>query len=227
MQSSPGPGDEMTANRPPPQPTTMVTGPADRLLESVALRLFDERAEPGDGAVVVTTRAAPQAIVGRLTAGPEGFDPRHLAVVDGRAASEPAAVEAGRLRSIAADAAPPEIEREVRECLDWLDELGVDRRHFLFDALAADRPDPDPGATYDRAYELAMTVGADEGLAVVTVDPAGLSAEAVGELAHLFDVHVRLRDDGDGPELRWTGLLGESAGWLPVREVDFGHSGFR
>lgn len=213
-------------DRIPPQPTVMVTGSDGRHLRSVATELLQERSAAGDGAVVVTTRESSTALVRRLTTDRAGFDPERLAVVDARtsAADDPAA---GLCTAVAADASPATLDDAVTEGLDWLAAGDVERRHVLYDTLERDDWMPDEEAAYERAYRIAMTVGAEDGLALFALDVEGLSASVVEKLSHLFDVHVALRDDDGDTELQWTGLLGASEGWVPVAEADLGVGGFR
>lgn len=230
----------------PPQPTVMVTGSGGCQLRSVAVELFDERARAADGAVVVTTRESPTTTVRRLTGGPAGFDPDKLAVVDARGSDDDPGVDdpgadddldVGQSRHVDPGDDPAAMDEAVTAGLAWLVEADVDRRHFLYDTLATDnRPagegtayDRPPGGetAYDRAYRIAMTVGAEEGLALFTLDVEGLSADVVERLGHLFDVHVELRERRGGTELRWSGLLGASEEWVGLAEADLGVGGFR
>jgi hypothetical protein len=211
----------------PPQPTVMVTGRAGRPLYAVATELFERRTTDSDGAVVVTTRESPTAIVDRLTGGDRAVDPSNLAVVDARDAPEDGDSAVGWLRVVDPGAPAEEIDDAVTAGLAWLGEEEVDRRHFLCDTLAADERLPDEEAAYDRAYQVAMTVGAEDGLALFTLDTGALSDDTVERLTHLFDVHVELREDAGDTQLRWTGLLGASDGWVGTAEADLGVGGFR
>lgn len=209
----------------PPQPTVMVTGRVGRQLRSVAIELFEARSTARGGAVVVTTRESPTAVVRRLTGGPCGFDSSHLAVIDARGVDDE--LEVGWLRRVEPRSDPGVMDEAVSTALAWLDEAGVERRHFLYDTLATDYRMPDDEAAYDRAYQLAMTLGAEEGLALFTLDVEGLSDDVVEKLGHLFDVHVELRERHGNTELRWTGLLGASEGWVGLGDANLGVGAFR
>jgi len=219
----------------PPQPTVLVTGTDGRRLRSVALELIGERATASDGAVVVTTGTAPAVLASRLIDGPGHLAPANLAVVDARdaAGDEPGVgdldpgesdpdsdLACGHVDRVDPDADPATLEGSVATALEWLTAAGVDRRHFLYDVLGTD------AGTYDRAYRVAMTVGAEEGLAVFTHGARGRQDDVVAELAHLVDVHVELREVDGATELRWTGLLGASDGWVGLAEADLGAGGF-
>jgi hypothetical protein len=177
--------------------------------------------------VVVTTRESPTALVERLTGEDQAVAPSNLAVVDARDGPDDGDSSVGWLRVVDPGATPEEIDDAVSEGLAWLGEEGIDRRHFLYDTLAADDRLPDEEAAYDRAYQVAMTVGAEDGLALFTLDTDALSADTVERLTHLFDVHVELREDAGDTQLRWTGLLGASDGWVGTTEADLGVGGFR
>ena len=210
-----------------PQPTVIVSGSAGRLPSSVALGLLEARVDSADGAVLVVSEASPTSPIQKLTAEPLALDRDALVVVDCRQRGGSAELDAGRVRRVPPEGSALAVDREVRDGLDWLAEQGIERRHFLFDSLALGGPLPDADAVYDLAYELAMTVGAEDGLGAVVVDSDGLSTEEVGRLGHLFDVHVELERDETGPQMRWTGLLGGSDGWVPVEQVDFESTDFR
>ena len=210
-----------------PQPTVLVTGATGRFPLSVALQLLEAGVEPADGAVLVVSETSPTSLVQELTSEPLGLDRDELVVVDCRRAANPDAVDAGRVRRVESHGSALAVDREVRDGLDWLADRGIERRHFLFDALTVDERLPDPDAVYDLAYELAMTVGAEDGLGAVVVDSAGLSTDDVHRLGHLFDVHLELERGEAGPQVRWTGLLDGSDGWLPVEQVDFRATDFR
>lgn len=221
----------------PPQPTVMVTGGPGEPLRTVARRLFAARSRAADGVVVVTTRDPPGGLVDRLTDGSGAVDADHVAVVDCRdgeaeraengGAVETDAVDPGWVRRVSRDVGAEGLDETITSALSWLDDAGVERRHFLYDVLGTDRDAADPEGAYDRAYELAMTVGAEEGLALFALQEAGIPDDVVEKLGHLFDVHVDLRAARERPELRWTGLMGASDGWVDLAEVDLGAGGFR
>lgn len=214
-------GDGASVNRASPQPTVLVTGPAGRLSMSVALRLLAARVDPADGGVLVVSDTSPARLIEQLTAEPLGLDRDALVVVDCRRTDDGEEPDAGRVRQVRNDESSRAVDREVRDGLDWLAARGIERRHFLIDSLAPGTGLPDSGAVYELAYELAMIVGTENGLGAFAVESAGLSTGDVRRLGHLFDVRVELKRGEVGPELRWTGLLGDPEDWLPVRQVDF------
>lgn len=226
MSSGPTNGNGRDVTGAPPQPTVMLTGGDGPRLRSVAAALFGERAGAGDGAVVVTTTTPPADLLASLTRNGHALDASKVAVVDLRAEAEPA-VDAGYSTGVAADADAPTVDDAVSSALSGLADDGLGRRHVLYDTLATGGDVVDEATAYDRAYEVAMTVGAEDGLALFTLDDTGVEGEAVEELAHLFDVHVELRTAGDGVELRWTGLLGASDGWVSLEDLDLATGAFR
>lgn len=227
LGTGPTNGGSSDVDRIPPQPTVMVTGADGRPLHAVATELFEERTAADDGAVVVTTRESPAALVERLTGDAGALDPSALAVVDARDAPADGDSSVGWLRVVEPGAAPEALDDAVSAGLAWLADKDVDRRHFLYDVLTADERVPDEDAAYDRAYQIAMTVGAEDGLALFTLNSDTLSGDTVERLTHLFDVHVELREYRGDTQLRWTGLLGASDGWVGAGEADLGVGGFR
>lgn len=122
-------------------------------------------------------------------------------------------------------AAPAEtMDDAVADAFGWLAEAGVERRHFLYDGLGGAPAGVDE---YERAFALAMTVGAEDGLAMFTLDERAFGADEVAEFSHLVDVSVELREDAGSRKLRWTGLLGASDGWVGLGEADLGVGGLR
>lgn len=227
LGTGPTNGGRCDVDTTPPQPTVMVTGSVGRQVRSVAMELFGERSTRADGAVVVTTREQPTPVVDRLTCGPAGFDRDRIAIVDARGADDGAGPEVGHLDRVDPGADPGSVNATVTAGLEWLSSAGVERRHFLYDTLATDYRLPGAEAAYDRAYQIAMTVGAEEGLALFTLDEDGISDDVVERLGHLFDVTVEVRERQGETELRWTGLLGASDGWVCLADTDAGVSGFR
>lgn len=222
------------------EPTVIVTGAVGRLLWTVAVEFFEGRADEDDGVVVVTTRETPAVVARRLAA--DGPDREHLAIVDARgietsgdgtgdevdgAPGDETDAAVGHLRRVDPRASPGELDAAVTGCIKELDERGVERVHFLFDTLASGYRLPEPASTYDRAHELAMTVGAEDGVGLFTADTTRLPEEVVDELAHLVDVRVDLRRPTRTTELRWEGLLDASGGWRPLAEVDLRDGQFR
>lgn len=227
LETGPANGGRSDVDTIPPQPTVMVTGTAGREMRSVAMQLFDGRAAKADGAVVVTTRESPAAVVRRLIGGPGEFDGDQLAVVDASGADDDERPDVGLLECVDPGADPEPVNETVTAGLEWLAAAGVERRHFLYDTLAADDRLQGPEAVYDRAYRIAMTVGAEDGLGLFTLDDDGLSVDVVERLGHLFDVTVEVRERRGETELRWTGLLGASDGWVSLADADLGLGGFR
>lgn len=227
MGPSDGGSEDVEAR--PAEPTVIVAGPVGRLLWTVAAEFFAGRVAPTDGVVVVTTREAPAVVARRLTAD-GGPDRDRIAIVDARGvaahddADDPSV---GQRHAVDPRSTPDELDAAVTESIETLDERGVERVHFLFDTLASGYRLPEPGRTYDRAHELAMTVGAETGVGLFTADTTRLPEEVVDELAHLVDVRVDLRRPTRTTELRWEGLLDGSDGWQPLADVDLRDGQFR
>ena len=214
-------GGEVGARPPSPEPTVLVTGSAGGSLSSVALQLLKARIGPADGIVLVVFETSPARLIQRLTAGPRGIDRDALVVVDCRRTAEPGEAETGRVRRVQPGGSHLAVDRAVLDGLDWLAAHEIERRHFLFDSLAVGEWLPDSDAVYHLAYELAMTVGAEDGLGAFVVESAGLPTDDIDRLGHLFDVRLELKRDEGTSQVRWTGLLGGSDGWLPTEQVDF------
>lgn len=202
------------------QPTVLLSGSRRTLLQEVSMQLFGERAVDGDGVVIATSRGDP-ALVGRLLAeNVEAFDPGRIALVDccdGTCGSSPPTDYLWDVRSpLAFDRFEAGVESARRTFTD----RGVDRLHFMFDTLTTQfRLASDPEAVLQHADDLAMSLGAEDGLMVFAVDPATVTAEERERLRHLFDVSVEVRGESDDVELRWTGLVGGSDGWVPLADA--------
>lgn len=202
------------------QPTVLVSGAASDLLERVPIRLFADRTEDGDGAVVVTTREHPTAVAQRLAQGVAGLDPDRLAVVDGCTADQAEATVRDGLRwSVRSPVAFDAISRAVRSALTTLADRGVERVHFLFDTLSSPFRLAAGDAVLDHAHEVAMTVGSHRGLGVFTVEEPAVTGAEAERLKHLVDVHVEVRRGDDAPEVRWSGLVGGSNGWVGLGDA--------
>lgn len=201
------------------QPTVLVSGRPRESLRRVPLRLFAERSLPGDGVVIVTTRDDPAFVARRLTTGVEAFAPERTAMVDCTTKQREAVRRTGDLRW---ETPSPVAFAAARDAIDGalsaLRERGTERIHFLFDTLTTQFRLADADAVLQHTHDLAMTVGGESGLGVFTVEHAVATDRESERLKHFFDVHVEVRRGDDGPEVRWTGLVGRSDGWVPLAD---------
>jgi hypothetical protein len=62
-------------------------------------------------------------------------------------------------------------------------------------------------------HTLVGRIDSVDGFGLLLVDPTNHEEQAVSTLAQFCDGRVDVRDDGDGPELRTTGLPGHSRDW--------------
>lgn len=199
------------------QPTVLVAGRQRDLSQRVALQLFGERARSGDGVVIATARGDPAVLGRQLAEHVPAFDRERIALVnccDGGADST-----GPRTWNVPSAVSFAGVEGAVRSARQALDDQGVERRHFLLDTFTTQfRLAAEPEAVLRHADGLAMSLGTEAGLAVFTVDPAVVTDGEQERLRHLLDVHVEVRNDDD-VELRWTGLVGGSDGWLPLSDA--------
>lgn len=204
-------------------PTVLVSGPREAV-RAVALATVGSRTAPRDGVVVVASRSTPEEVVDRLTAGTGGVRAERVVVLDRRPAAEGATPPGVPVRRLSPPTPTPRLAEAVANALADLDGEDVGVRHFLHEALDGGSGGETP---YDRAHDLAMAVGAEDGVGVFGVETGGRPATAVADLAHLFDVHVETRLEDGEVELRWTGLLGETETWVPLGHADLAAGAFR
>jgi hypothetical protein len=198
------------------EPTVLVSGQSRALLERVPLQLFAERVADGDGVVVVGGETDPSVTAGRLRAA-AGVGAARVALVD---ATTKAAGSLSRVDDLRWQVPSPVAFGHVRSALDVavgaLTERGADRVHLLFDALTAQFRLADADIVYQHANDVAMAAGGGPGLGVFTLRPSTAGEAAFERVRHLVDVHVAVRRTERGPEVRWTGLLRDSEGWVPL-----------
>lgn len=204
------------------QPTVLVSGQARTLLRRVPLQLLAERASDGDGAVVATTREDPAVAARRLCEAVEASVPERVAVVDccNKSAATPARPADLRWRVPSPVAFGP-IAAAVGDAFGELADRGVGRAHFLLDTLATQFRLAAPDRVNRHVHDLAMAVGGEGGLGLFTVAPSVVTDREFARLKHLFDVHVEVRRAAGTPEVRWTGLVGRSDGWVPLADAGF------
>lgn len=203
------------------QPTVLVSGRQQDLLQAVSLQLFGERAMPGDGVVIVTARANPERLGRKLTTNVPAFESDRIDLVDCRTGRHhPQSHPATRTDDVPTPISFVDIETSVESARLTLDERNVERRHFLFDTLTTQfRLAGVPEGVLEHAETLAMAIGIESGLTVFTVDPTVVTDHELDRLRHLFDVHLEVRSSEAEVELRWTGLIGGSDGWLPLADA--------
>lgn len=208
-------GEELPGGGRESQPTVLVSGATRQLLQEVPLGLLADRSSPGDGAVVVTTRTDPSTVTRRLASTVDALDADRLAVVDCCTSDQPqATVREGMRWSVRSSVAFGPAGRAIRTALSALAERGVERTHFLFDTLTTPFRLADGDDVLEYAQDVAMTIGRERGLGVFTVDRAAVTDREAERLTHLIDVHVEVRRGEDAPEVRWSGLVGGSNGWV-------------
>lgn len=202
------------------QPTVLVSGQARALLRRIPLQLLAERVAPGDGAVIVTAREDPAVVARRLCGAVSAFDPSLVTMVDATSKATggltrvddrrwhvPSPVSFGHVR-VAVDAA--------------LDELGTRDAasvHFLVDTPTTQFRLADADLVHQYTHDLAMVVGAEHGLGLLTLEPAATTEREFEQVRHLVDVHVAVRRTANGPQVRWTGLVGSSDGWTGLKDA--------
>lgn len=198
------------------QPTVLVAGRQRDLSQQVALQLFGERAAPGDGVVIATTRGDPAVLGDQLAEHVPAFDRERIALVNCCGCGDDSSPTTWHVPTPVSFAGIKDAVESARQALD---DRGVRRRHFLLDTLTTQfRLAADPDSVLDHAESLAMALGTEAGLAVFAVDPAVVTDPEQERLRHLLDVHVEVRNVDD-VELRWTGLVGGSDGWLPLADA--------
>lgn len=206
------------------QPTILVTGRELPLLRRVPLQLLAEQARRGDGAVVAATRGDPGDVRRWLVGGVDALAADRTAVVDCARKPREDLHRVGDLQwAVPSPVAFSQIVGAARTALDALHDRGVDRIHFLLDSLTTQFRLADEDAVLTHAHDLAMALGAESGLGIMTLEITAVSERGFERLRHLVDVHVALRRTPSGPEVRWTGLVGRSDGWVTLSDsgIDF------
>lgn len=214
------PDDQLPGDRRTSQPTVLVSGRARALLHRVPLQLLAERASPGDGAVVVSTREDPAVVGRRLCGAVSAFDPSRVAVVDATSKATGTLTRADDLRwHVPSPVSFGHVRTAIDVALDELAARDATRIHFLFDTLTTQFRLADADIVHQHAHDLAMTVGRERGLGLFVMKPSAATGQEFEQVRHLVDVHVAVRQTADGPQVRWTGLVGSSEGWVALADT--------
>lgn len=204
------------------QPTVLVTGQARELLRRVPLQVLAERCEQGDGAVVVTAREDPEVVARRLRGAVDALEPALVATVDATNKAGTTLTRADDLQwTVPSPVSFGHVVAAVDAARDELRARDVGRIHFLFDTLSVQFRLADADMVHQHAHDLVMAVGGDRGLGLFTMAPSVATDREYEGVRHLVDVHVAVRRTASGPQVRWTGLLGRSDGWVPLAESVF------
>lgn len=204
------------------QPTVLVSGQARALLRRVPLQLLAERVDPGDGVVVVTSREDPGVVARRLCGALSAADPSRVAMVDATSKATPSLTRADDLRwHVPSPVSFGQVRAAIDVALTELRARDVARIHFLFDTLTTQFRLADADLVHQCAHALAMTVGVEYGLGLFTLEPSVVTDQEFERARHLVDVHVAVRRTASGPRVRWTGLVGDSDGWVSLADSGF------
>lgn len=201
------------------QPTVLVSGQARELLRRVPLQLAAERFGAGDGAVVVTAREDPGVVARRLCGAVPAADPALVAMVDAtsKATATPARVDERRWH-VPSPVAFGHVAAAVDAAIAELRSREADRVHLLLDALTTQFRLADAGAVHRFAHDMATTA-AETGPGLFTVEPSVTGDREFEQLRHFVDAHVSVRRTAAGPQVRWTGPLGDSEGWVSLADA--------
>lgn len=202
------------------EPTVLVSGQTRALLRRIPLQLLDERVQSGDGAVVLTTSEEPATVGRRLSGGVEALEHENVAIVDCATERRSPVTRTTALRwNVPSPVSFPQVSEALREALDTLAERRVPRTHVLCDTTTAQFRLAAPDRVVQSTHDVAMSVGGERGLGVFVFDATSVPDRQVERLQHLFDVHVEVGRRGGSSEVRWTGLVGRSDGWVPLADV--------
>lgn len=214
--------NELPGGRRATQPTVLVSGQARELLRRVPLQLLAERGEPGDAAVVVTAREDPAVVARRLCGAVAAFDPGLVATVDATSKAGTSLTRTGDLQWRApSPVAFGDVATAVGDAREDLLARDGGRIHCLIDTLTVQFRLAAADAVLRHAHDLLMAVGTERGLGLTALAPSVTTSEAFEGMRHLVDVHVAVRRTTSGPEVRWTGLVGSSDGWVPLADAGF------
>lgn len=204
------------------QPTVLVTGQARALLRRVPLQLLAERAEDSNAAIIVTTREDPAVVARRLCGAVSAFDPSLVAMVDATSKPDSTPTRVDELRwHVPSPVAFGHVRSAIDIALEELAARDASHVHFLFDTLTTQFRLADAEIVHRHAHDMAMTVGGERGLGLFTMEPTVTRENEFEQVRHLVDVHVAVRRTASGPEVRWTGLVGNSGGWVSLADSGF------
>lgn len=202
------------------QPTMLVSGETRTLLRSIPLQLLDERAQPGDGVVIVTAHEEPASIGRRLAGRVNAFEPDHVALVDCCTKQRSSLRRPTALRwDVPSPVSFSQASEALRQAFEGLAERGVPRTHVLCDTIVTQFHLAPADHVLQHSHDIAMTVGGERGLGVFICDASTVPDRQVERLKHLVDAHVEVRQAGGRSEVRWTGLVGRSDGWVPLADL--------
>jgi hypothetical protein len=206
------------------QPTVLVSGRARSLTHRVPLQLLAARATDGDGAVVVSTREDPAVVVRRLSGAVDAFDASTVAMVDATSKAAGTGTRTDELRwQVPSPVAFGCLRSAIDDALAALSDRDVGRIHFVFDTLTTQFRLAEADVVHQHTHDMAMTVGEQRGLGLFVLAPSVPTDQEFARVRHLVDVHVAVRRTAEGPQVRWTGLVGSSDGWVALADtgVDF------
>lgn len=218
-----------TTQRRRPQPTVLVTGSTDRVIRDVPLRLFEEAVHEDDGFLLVSTSEEPRVLADRVIGAVDCLTFDDFGIVD-CTPSQNGHVETGRTGDqFWRVSSPVDFTRtadSIWECFDVLEERTTGQTHVLFDSLSTQFSLGESSAVVQNAHQLAVKLGGKNGLGVFPVETNVVSGQDVERLKHLFDIHVEVRKRDHETQVKWSGVVGSSDGWVKLKESDPGYGVF-
>lgn len=195
--------------------TLLVAGPTAETVGRVPDAALSAAADPGDGAIAVSTRERTSAVFERLAA-VGAFAAERVAVVDCTREGPDRTAEDSVVRAVASPSDLTGTGIAIDECIEELTARDVERAHVLYDTLSAPLRSVPAETVLRFVHHLTIEVGILTGLDVCTVYTNVVDDRDLAMLKHLFDGMLEVRRREGRQELRCRGIRGTPDGWVPV-----------
>ncbi|WP_435359238.1 DUF7504 family protein [Haloarchaeobius sp. DFWS5] len=195
----------------------LVAGPSPETVRTVPSRLLDRAAEPGDGAVLVTTRDAPRTVLDRMSRAATTLGRDRLGVVDCTPTHDVVRSSPRDLHwSVPSPTDLTGTSMAVHECLETLWKRDVDRRHLVFDSLSTLLVSADSETVTRYAHQLLLLSESREACTLFPIYTNVTDGTDFERLKHLFDGMIRVRRRNGQRQVRCVGIDGAPTGWMTL-----------
>lgn len=198
------------------EPTVLVSAGDIGLRRSVAVEILTASIRSEDRLIAITAGRPPTKTVQQLPDAVPSLDRSRLAILDESTGSSDAAA---LVRQVSPDVDPSNLAQIIEETYETMDSGDSGKTHLSVADMASTWGGTNLEATYNRAHEVAMTVGRYPGVSLFAIDSSGVPEQFLERLTHLYDVHLRVREENGKREASWTALTSESNGWRALSDV--------